>query len=118
MRCWVIFRLIVVKQCFSPFVRYGIEQVEPKLIVTSQYLIPKLLQILSSFPNDINHIIYIEHPLKKNPLPEEHEMKTHQQDIIPFSKVELNGIVAKENKYTSEPGKIIISHHILNCRRI
>ena len=108
MRCWVIFRLIVVKHFFSPFVRYGIEKVEPKLIVTSQYLIPKLLQILSSFPNEINHIIYFEHPLKKNALPEKNEIKTHQQDIIPFSKLELNGIVANKNKDTSEPGKIII----------
>ena len=48
------------------------------------------MQILSSFPNEINHIIYFEHPLKKSQVFEESEMKTHQQDIIPFSKFELN----------------------------
>ena len=72
---------------------------------------PKLIKILSSFPNEINHIIYFEHPLKKSPVFEENEMNTHQQDIIPFSKLELNGILAKENKAISEPGKMITSHH-------
>ena len=112
--CW-----IVVYNVCSLFVRYGVEQVAPKVIVTSQHLLPKLMKILSSFPNEVNHIIYIEHPITKTPdvlisnysseqsLSEEDGMKTHQPNIIPFSKVELNGIAAKEDKATSKPGKMI-----------
>ena len=95
---------------FLPLFRYGINQVSPKLIITSQHLIPKLMQILSSCPHEVNHIIYFENPLKKNLIFEENEMNKHRPDIIPFSEVESNGVIARANKnYCLKPGKMIIS---------
>ena len=35
--------------------RYGIDQMSPKVIFTSQHLVPKLQTILSSFPNTAVH---------------------------------------------------------------
>ena len=44
-------------------VAYGINHVKPKLIVTSQELLPKLLGILRDGETDVKNIVYFENPL-------------------------------------------------------
>ena len=53
--------------------------------------------------------------MKKSPIFEENETNTQQRDIIPLSKVELKGILAKENK-VSKPGIMNCSISYLNCK--
>ena len=110
------------------FFRYGIEQVQPKVIFTSYHLIPKLMKILATFPHNIDHIIYFEHHLKKKPNFEKlasagstggkqqtygnigigngcSDTKLSSVSTIAFSKLELSGRVAKENKRAPTAGR-------------
>ena len=61
------------------------------MIFTSQHLVPKLQSILSSFPNQIEFVVYFEHPLKKNSVFEEHESANSIPSILPLSKIETSG---------------------------
>jgi len=44
---------------------YGIQQVEAKVIVTGQQLLPKLIETLATFDNKVQHVVFFEHPFKK-----------------------------------------------------
>ena len=61
------------------------------MIFTSQHLVPKLQSILSSFPNQIEFVVYFEHPLKKNSVFEERESANSIPSILPLSKIETSG---------------------------
>ena len=86
------------------------------------------MKILSAFPNDINHIIYFEHPLKRTPdlgkvaAVDANAQKQQEYNnigivggcsdpkmpsiaTIPLTKLELDGLVGKENKRASNAGK-------------
>ena len=82
--------------------RYGIEQVQPKVVFTSYHLIPKLMKILSTFPNDIIHIIYFEHPLRSGGCSDPTMLSIV---TIPLSKIESDGIAGKENEHATTAGK-------------
>ena len=88
------------------FYRYGIEQVSPKVIFTSQHLVPKLQQILSTFPNRINFVIYFDHPLKKSAVFEENESTNVTPSFLPLSKIESTGSKAIDRK-VKNAGKLV-----------
>ena len=48
-------------------VAYGINHVKPKMIITSQELLPKLLDILDKDAGNVKSIIYFENPREKLP---------------------------------------------------
>ena len=64
------------------------------------------MKILSSFPNEIDHVIYFEHPWKKHLPSEVNELSPRQLTLVPFSQVELNGVVAREKKMAYTQGKV------------
>ena len=81
-------------------VAYGINHVKPKLIVTSQELLPKLLGILDNNVQDVKNIIYIDNPLKALVLDD--GINEGQFNIQTFNEIEGFGknIQGDRNKYS------------------
>ena len=83
-------------------VAYGINHVKPKLIITSQELLPKLLEILDKDINEVNDVIYFENPREKF---QEDIMKGHALNIQSFNEIESFGTELKgdRSKYELKP---------------
>ena len=94
----LVFSIVQNQDIVFSFCRYGIEQISPKVIFTSQHLVPKLQQILSTFPNGIEFVVYFENSLKKNAVFEENESANITPSLVPLSKIEDNGSKALDRK--------------------
>ena len=89
---------------YHNYLRYGIDQMSPKVIFTSQHLVPKLQTILSSFSNQIEFVVYFENILKKNAVFEENESTNSSPSILPLSKIESSGKLIRENNPEKKVG--------------
>ena len=78
----------------------------PKVIFTSQHLVPKLQSMISSFPNQIEFVVYFENTLKKNAVFEENESTNSSPSILPLSKIENSGKLISENNPEKNIGNI------------
>ena len=89
------------------FYRYGIAQVQPKVVFTSYHLVPRLISILATYHNNISHIIYFEHPLKKMTgiISERSDTNVFSASTISFAQLELNGLSTKVPSQASSAGK-------------
>ena len=88
-------------------VAYGIQQVEAKLIITAQELLPNLTQVLRGFDNRVKHIVYFEHPFRDFSMDECSQTDEEDVNITSFSTIEDIGKLIEKDEFTTKQVKLL-----------